>query len=121
MRGSDVPEGALVHRRRHAPGRQRRGDDAAGQRARLRQQDAHLDVGDVVEVQHDVGTSAVDPTRTQTVPDLTRELSPQGREVAPRRRLGDHDGRPGLDIDDRHLVVHVSIIASPATGETRLR
>ncbi|WP_219468491.1 hypothetical protein [Nonomuraea rhizosphaerae] len=62
-----------VHGGRHPSRRQGRRDDPPGQRARPRQLDPHLDVRDVVQVEHDVRAAALHPARPQARPHLVQE------------------------------------------------
>jgi hypothetical protein len=54
------------------PGGQRRCHHAADKRAWLVEQDADLHIRQVVQVEHDVAASPVDPARVQAIPHLTR-------------------------------------------------
>src|SRR5215813_1386071 len=110
VRLSDVTEGSTVNSHRCGPSRQRRGDNPAGELARLVEYDTNLDVGYVVPVQQDVAAAAVDAAGVEAVPHLAEQLSPQRRELLPRTRRGDNGGRTSDNIGDRHLVVHASML-----------
>ena len=93
------------------PGGERGCHHAAGERARLAEQDAELHVRHAVQVEHDVAASLVDSACVQAASHLTKKLAPQCGEVLPRRR-GRHDSGPvGLHVSEADLIVHPDIIA----------
>ena len=95
-----IPEGAAMDGLGRDPSRQRGCHHAAGERARLAEQDADLYVRHAVPVEHDVAASPVDPACVQALPHLAEKLAPQCGEVLPRRPGGNHSRRARFELGE---------------------
>src|SRR5450631_2568252 len=104
---------------RNSPRRERRCHHPSSQRAWLGYLDTDLDVWHVVEVEHDVGATRVDPTSPQARPHFVQKFLPYDRKLLPRRGCPDDSRRTGDHVHEAYLVTHVRSSNTPTVRHPR--